>query len=386
MIPSTATIESVETLIVDVPTIRPHRLSVATMRSQALVIVRILMSDGTVGLGEGTTIGGLSYGEESPESIKINIDTYLAPLLVGRQLDSVQRMMAPVRQSAQGNRFAKCALETALFDATAKRLNVSLSTLLGGRQHDAISVAWTLASGDTSRDIAEAERMLEARRHCVFKLKIGSRTVADDVRHCAEIHRALGDAAHIRVDLNQAWSETQAVGGISMLADVGVALVEQPIAATNRRGLKRLTDLARVPIMADEALHGPADAFALASDHAADVFALKIAQSGGILAASDVAAIARAANIDLYGGTMLEGPIGTIATAHLCATFDSLAWGSELFGPLLLTEEILTEPLVYRDFLLHLPQGPGLGIALDDEKVARFRRKDPLSSTRATPH
>jgi muconate cycloisomerase len=386
MIPSTAIIESVETLIVDVPTIRPHRLSVATMRSQALVIVRVLLSDGTIGLGEGTTIGGLSYGEESPESIKVNIDTYLAPLLVGREMDSVSGMMAPLHKSAQGNRFAKCALETALFDATAKRLNVPLSMLLGGRQHDAISVAWTLASGDTARDIAEAETMLDTRRHRVFKLKIGNRTVADDVRHCADIQRALGDAAQIRVDLNQAWTETEALGGISMLADVGVALVEQPIAATNRRGLKRLTDLARVPIMADESLHGPADAFALAADHAADVFALKIAQSGGIMAASDVAAIARAANIDLYGGTMLEGPIGTIATAHLCATFDSLAWGSELFGPLLLTEEILTEPLVYRDFQLHLPTGPGLGITLDEAKIARFRRKDPRSSTQTTTH
>ncbi|WP_024903303.1 muconate/chloromuconate family cycloisomerase [Robbsia andropogonis] len=381
MIPSTATIDSVETLLLDVPTIRPHRLSVAVMRGQTLVIVRIRLSDGTIGLGEATTIGGLSYGEESPESIKVNIDTYLAPLLVGKEMGSVLKLMAPVRKSAQGNRFAKCALETALFDATAKRLNVPLSMLFGGAQHDALAVAWTLASGDTSRDIAEAEQMLEARRHCVFKLKIGARSVVDDVRHCAEIQRALGGGARIRVDLNQAWTETQAVSGIAMLADAGVELVEQPISASNRRGLKRLTDLARVPIMADEALHGTADAFALAVDHAADVFALKIAQSGGLLEAAHVAAIARAGNIDLYGGTMLEGPIGTIATAHLCATFDSLAWGSELFGPLLLTEEILTEPLVYKDFALHLPQGPGLGIVLDDEKVARFRRDGSRSST-----
>lgn len=386
MIPSTATIESVETLILDVPTIRPHRLSVAIMKGQALVIVRIRLSDGTVGLGEATTIGGLSYGEESPESIKVNIDTYLAPLLVGREIGSVSGLMAPLRKSAQGNRFAKCALETALFDATARRLNLPLSMLFGGSQHDAIPVAWTLASGDTSRDIAEAERMLESRRHHVFKLKIGARSMADDVRHCAEIHRALGDAARIRVDLNQAWTETQAVGGLSMLADAGVELVEQPIAAANHRGLKRLTDLARLPIMADESLHGPSDAFALARDHAADVFALKITQSGGLMAAADVAAIARAAHIDLYGGTMLEGPVGTIATAHLCATFDTLAWGSELFGPLLLTEEILTEPLVYQDFKLHLPQGPGLGITLDEEKVARFRRAGATSSTRPTSH
>ncbi|WP_222422995.1 hypothetical protein [Sphingobium sp. B2] len=68
------TINAIETIILDVPTIRPHVLSVATMQSQTIVIVRLLCSDGIVGFGEGTTIGGLSYGAESPESIKLTID------------------------------------------------------------------------------------------------------------------------------------------------------------------------------------------------------------------------------------------------------------------------------------------------------------------------
>jgi catechol 1,2-dioxygenase len=121
--------------------------------------------------------------------------------------------------------------------------------------------------------------------------------------------------------------------------------------------------------MADEALHGPTDAFSLASQRAADVFALKIAQSGGLGGAAQVASIARAAGIGLYGGTMLEGAVGTIASAHVFSTFGEMAWGTELFGPLLLTEEILTTPLDYRDFALHLPRGAGLGIALDNRIV-----------------
>jgi len=164
-----------------------------------------------------------------------------------------------------------------------------------------------------------------------------------------------------------------------MLADAGVELVEQPIAAANPAGLRRLTRLALLPVMADEALHGPDDAFALACDRAADVYALKIAQSGGLTEAARVAAIAQAARIDLYGGTMLEGAIGTIASAQLFSTFDTLAWGTELFGPLLLTEEILTQPLVYRDFMLHLPDGPGLGIEIDETKLARLRRDTTAS-------
>ncbi|MEA3103195.1 muconate/chloromuconate family cycloisomerase [Caballeronia mineralivorans] len=373
---TTVKIESVETLLVDVPTIRPHRLSVATMNCQTLVLVRIHCSDGISGVGEGTTIGGLAYGEESPESIKTNIDTYFAPLLKGLDATRPGAAMAKLRTLFQGNRFAKCAVETALFDAHAQRIGVPLSELFGGRVTDSVEVAWTLASGDTRRDIDEAEQMLDLRRHRVFKLKIGSRAVADDLAHVVAIKQALSERGDVRVDVNQAWSESDSIWALPRFADAGVSLVEQPISAANHAGLKRLTDLAHVPIMADEALHGPADAFALASNQSADVFAVKIAQSGGLLGAASVASIALAAHIDLYGGTMLEGAVGTIASAQLFSTFGSLKWGTELFGPLLLTEQILTEPLRYEDFSLHLPQGPGLGITLDWERIERLRR-DP---------
>ena len=85
-------------------------------------------------------------------------------------------------------------------------------------------------------------------------------------------------------------------------------------------------------------------------------------------------AIAEAANIELYGGTMLEGAIGTIASAHAFSTFHALEWGTELFGPLLITEEILETPLRYENFELQIPQGPGLGITLDEDRIQFFNR------------
>ena len=368
-------IERVEVLILDVPTIRPHQLSVATMRQQTMVLVRIRCGDGIVGWGEASTIGGLAYGEESPESMRANIETYMAPILAGADAANPAARMNDLRSRLQGNRFALCALETALFDAQARRLGVPLSALFGGRVRDSLPIAWTLASGDPARDIDEAERMLDLRRHNVFKLKIGKRPVRADAAHVAAIKRALGDRASVRVDVNQAWSETDAVLGMRLLHDAGADLVEQPIAAANHDGMRRLRAMNLVPLMADEALHGPLDAFRLAAGRAADVFAVKITQSGGLTGAQHVAAIAQAADVALYGGTMLEGAIGTIASAQLFATFPSLAWGTELFGPLLLTEEILATPLEYADFALRLPAGPGLGIELDDDKIARLRRR-----------
>jgi muconate cycloisomerase len=104
------------------------------------------------------------------------------------------------------------------------------------------------------------------------------------------------------------------------------------------------------------------------------VFSIKIAQSGGLFAAKRVQAVADAAGVALYGGTMLEAGIGTLASAHVFATFPKLPFGTELFGPLLLTEEILGEPLTYRDFELVVPSTAGLGIELDEERIDFFRR------------
>lgn len=370
----TIMIEAIETILADVPTIRPHKLSVATMNTQTLVLVRIRCADGIEGWGEATTIGGLAYGEESPESIKINIDTHIAPLLIGQDASRVAACMARVRKTIQGNRFAKCAIETALLDAQARRLGIPLSELLGGRVREALPVAWTLASGDTAKDIAEAQQMLAARRHNIFKLKIGAHSVARDVAHVLAIKRALGDDVSVRVDVNMAWTELDAVRGIAALEAGGVDLIEQPVRAELVAAMSRLAQRFAVPIMADEALQGPFDAQSMARAVAADVFAVKICQSGGLVPAKLVGDVASLMGISLYGGTMLEGAIGTAASAHLFSTFASLDFGTELFGPLLLTREILKEPLVYRDFMLQVPTGPGLGIDIDMHKLAEVRR------------
>jgi muconate cycloisomerase len=367
-----ATIERIETCLVDLPTIRPHKLSVATMHGQTLMLVKVFCSDGVVGIGEGTTIAGMAYGPESPESMKLAIDAYLAPAAIGRDATRVQDTMAYIGKLVKVNHFAKSALETALLDAHGKRLNVSVSELLGGRRRERLPVAWTLASGDTAKDIAEAERIIDARRHKVFKLKIGAKELRTDIAHVAQIKRELGDRGAVRVDVNMAWSETQAAWAIPALADAGCELVEQPVASA--AALARLMRRFPVALMADEILQGPDSAFEIAKHAGADVFAIKIEQSGGLFAAQRVAAIADAAGIELYGGTMLEGAVSTVASAHLFASFANLQWGTELFGPLLITEEILTQPLDYSDFELTVPSGPGLGIELDEDKLRRFTR------------
>lgn len=368
-------IESLEAIIVDLPTIRPHKLAMHTMQQQTLVILRIRCADGIEGIGEATTIGGLAYGNESPESIKTNLDAHFAALLIGQDACNINAAMQRIDRSIRGNTFARSAVETALLDAQGKRLGLPVSELLGGRVRDSLEVAWTLASGDTSKDIAEAEQMLDCRRHRIFKLKIGAGEVRKDLAHVIAIKQALGESASVRIDVNQAWDEAVALRACQILGDNGIDLIEQPISRNNRSGQVRLARRSPAPIMADESIESVEDAFNLARDGAAPVFALKIAKNGGPRAVLRTASIAEAAGIGLYGGTMLEGSVGTIASAHAFVTLSKLAWETELFGPLLLTEEIVSEPPVYRNFHLEVPRLPGLGLTLDEERLAHFRRK-----------
>lgn len=377
-------IDQIETMILDIPTIRGHVLSMATMRTQTAVLVRIAFADGSEGIGEGTTIGGLSYGAESPESIRSAIDTYIAPALIGRNGDDVNGSIQLIDRLAKGNRIAKAAVEIALWDGLGKRLGVSVAQLFGGAVHDRLPVAWTLASGNSDTDIAEALEMVESRRHNIFKLKIGKRDVKDDVAHVARIKAAVGDAASVRVDVNTAWSLQDARWGLRGLQEVGCELVEQPVPARHRKAMAELTASYEIAVMADEALNGPEDALEVAATKAADVFAVKVAQSGGLKRASEVVAIAEAAGLGLYGGTMLETGLGTAAALQLFATVETLDWGTELFGPLLLTEDILARPIAYRDFCVEIPKGPGIGVMLDIDKISFFRRDGGQSRKAAT--
>lgn len=365
-------IAKVQSWILRIPTIRAHTLSVATMHDQRLVILEITDSEGRTGIGEATTIGGLAYTEESPDSIKLTIDKYLVDHLLGRPVDPALTM-PPINKAIVGNYFAKNAVEIALFDLLGQFTEKPISDLLGTRNKDALPVAWTLASGDTTIDIAEGRAMIEARRHRIFKLKIGKRYWREDVEHVGTIVDALGDETSIRVDVNQAWSRQTASQAIPALAEAGVELIEQPLDGTDYEGARELRALSKAVIMADEALRGGVhQARQVIRHEAADVLSLKIAQTGGLTACREVASLAMGAGLALYGGTMLEGSVGTIASAQLFATLPDFAWGTELFGPLLLTHDIVNEPPVYRDFALQVPAKPGLGVTLNHAVIDEF--------------
>jgi muconate cycloisomerase len=133
--------------------------------------------------------------------------------------------------------------------------------------------------------------------------------------------------------------------------------------------MSRLTGATRAWVMADESVR----TLAVAQLHAADVIVVKVPKLGGIAAARDVAAVARGAGLRCYAGGTMETSIGTSAAAQVFGTVPELA-GSDLIGPIMRTEDVVTEPLAVRNGRLPMLDGPGLGVQLDEDKMRHFAR------------
>ncbi|MFI9531799.1 muconate/chloromuconate family cycloisomerase [Nocardia fusca] len=365
---------SIETRILDVPLIRPHKFATTSMDAQPLLLVAITTSCGVTGYGEGVVPGGPWWGGESVETMQAVVERYMAPVLIGRRVDDITGIMADIERVVAGARFAKAAIDVALHDAWARCLGVPVHTLLGGAFRTGVDVTWALGSAPVEEIIAEAREKIENREHFSFKLKMGALDPATDTGRVLRVTEALAGQAGVRVDINARWDRLTALRHLPELADGGVELIEQPTPGEQLEVLAELNALLPIPVMADESVHTPHDALEIARRGAADVLAVKTTKCGGLRRSREVVAVARAAGLACHGATSIEGPIGTAASLHFACAEPGIDFGTELFGPLLLRAELLQEPLHYADGRLHLPTGPGLGVELNMDAVQRWTR------------
>lgn len=365
-------VRSIETFIVDIPLRRVHKLSRAVLTHQSYLIVRLTTGDGIQGIGEATVPGGPWWSGESVEAMRALFLGHIAPLLEGRDIFSANAIMAEIDRVAFANAALKSAVETALLDAAARTLSIPMSSLFGGRVAEALPVLWVLATGEMEADIAEAQEKLSERLHRRFKIKVGRGEAGEDARRAAETANAIGCPCSI--DLNEAWSFADTARAQAILDGSGVDILEQPLPRADLPGLADLARRSGLAIMADESACSPSDMIAIIRERAASYVSLKISKSGGPSRMLSIARMAQAAGINLFGGTALDSSIGTAANLQCCSTLP-LAGGTELFMPLLLADDILTEPLTYRDFCVEVPAGAGLGVTIDEAKLRHYERK-----------
>ena len=368
-------IKQVSTELLDIPIKRPHQFSTVKVSLKSFVLIKIELSNGLIGIGEGTT-PGIWWNGESVETMKLVIDQYIAPLLIDKELTYLEHLLQTMNRQIRANPFAKATVEMALFDALGKTYQVPVHQLLGSLNQDKIAVRWALASGTEDGDIQEAKGYIEANKFVNFKTKSGMELPEEDVKRNIRIAEGIGSVSSIGIDPNGSWDRITTMKWMPRFFEAGIDFLEQPLAPHDIEGAAMLVDMKQVPVMADEGLATVQDAFLLAKEQAANIFSLKIHKSGGMRNTLKIAGIAEAAGISCFGGTSLESSIGTAAGLHAFASIPNLDYGSELFGPSWLADDPVKNPLHIEDGYIHVPEKPGLGVELDDEKVAKYRRKE----------
>lgn len=371
---SDLTIAKVETRLLDVPLFRPHGFATYTATAQPILLVSVTLDGGVTGYGEGVVPGGPWWGGESAETMKVIIDGHLAPIMEGRQVNELAGIMADFEKSVANMRFAKAACDIAMHDAWARALDIPVRDLLGGRVRDEIDVTWALGVLPLDEAVTEVEERIEQYGHKSFKLKMGSGDPAVDTARIAQLSQNLGGKVGLRIDVNARWDRITALQHLPKLAEAGVELFEQPTPAHDLATLREITRRIGVPVMADESVCSPADALAVVREEAADVIAIKTTKLGGLQESKKTVAIAEAAGLACHGATSLEGPFGTAASIHFACATKGISFGSELFGPMLLKESYTTTDLEYVDGVVKLPEGPGLGLEPDWDKINHFTR------------
>lgn len=367
-------IQRIETWLAEIPTRRPHKLSFGVVTRLQYVLVRVTSQDGVYGWGEAAVLGGPTWSEESAESIYATVTEYLAPLLLGDDAARLETLRTAWDARVRGNAFAKAAVEMALVDLRARSLEIPAASLLGGVVRDRVELSWSLAGRSVDEDIAEASRMM-ADGHRIFKIKVGNRPLREDLDRLRAIREGLGPQARLRVDVNQGWTRREAFAALDDVARVHPDFLEQPLRREDVEGLALLQARCPVPLMADESVTTLREAVDLIQRNAVRAFSLKVTKHGGLIPTLHVAAVARAMDVGCYVGCMIETGIGTAAYAHLCAALPALDYGCELFGPLLLAEDIVVRPVAYEPGYVLVPQGPGLGVDVDARQLDAWTRK-----------
>jgi muconate cycloisomerase len=334
------------------------------------VILEVVTEGGITGWGEASpwpVFTGIAEGNAAA------LHVHLRPHLIGRDPVQVEKHLNSAGKVLVGHNEAKAALETALLDITGQISGLTVAELVGGRQRDEIPLSFSVANPDFAKDLDDVAA-LYADGVRLFKLKTGFADHAFDVRRLQTLRERYGDGVSLRVDYNQGLPAFDALRRIRDLEAFAPTFIEQPVKMHERAAMAEITRAVDTPIMADESVFDPREALLGVEMRIADIFALKIMKSGGIRRGLEVATIARAAGIEVYGGCMFETGVAHAAGAHMMAAVPDLLLGCEFYMSTYYAEEdILTEPFPVKNGKVRLPTAPGLGVSVDPDKLAKYR-------------
>ena len=352
---------------VAVPFRRDETWAFGRRRGLISVLVEVDTDAGVTGLGEASAYPAAPIVVQTLCSIE--------PLVLGEDPFRIERLVKRVdvvgtwhHMRAQSPALA--AVECACWDIVGKVCGQPLVNLFGGRFHDRVPYFWYV-SGDTPEDVKEAARAGGAAGFTTFYLKVGSPRPADDVERVAALRDGAGPDALIRVDANEAWSPGTAIRVIGELSRYGVELAEQPTSGRNLAEMAYVRSRVDVPLLANEASWTRYDQLQVIRAGAADVLSVDQQMDGGLLNLKRSAGLCEAAGLPVLKHSLGELGVAQTAGLHVLAATPNVLHASQSYAALL-AGDVIGAPPEYVRGALAPPEGPGLGVTLDRDAVARY--------------
>jgi len=351
------------------PLRKPVHFALATMHVSEHVLVEVVTDDGLVGTADAPSRPWSGFYGESQASIVHAIDKWFAPALIGLDPFAIERVWS-LLSLVEHNNAAKAALDVALHDIMGQALGLSCRRLLGG--WDAALRMVYICGGGPPEAVAEEALAIHARTGInAFKLKIGIDPRQDEAM-LTKVRALLPDAS-LNLDGNQGLSAQDAMRVLDAAAANGIDWAEEPCSVHDRAGRRRVAAASRVPILGDESCRTPEEAMREIVDQSVHLVAIKTARTGFSLSRQILGA-ATAARAGAVVASHADSGVGLIAGWHFAAAHRATQrWPTELSFHLHYADDVLAAPLAISGGTMALPETPGLGIAIDREKLARYR-------------
>ncbi len=360
-------IKKIELLHLKIPFKIPFRHFLAARDFNDTLVAKVTLDNGTIGYGEGVPRKYLTQ-----ETIATDLrNAKILKQLINKELaiDTLEDFVTRYARHKKYNALLSAA-ELGILDALYRTKKQAISRLIGKVKHTTIYYSGIISSDSLLKVVALA---YEFRRRKVKQVKIKVGTQHDEKR-VKLVRKILGERIDLRVDANCAWTAKQAVEHIRKLAKYNISAVEQPVKASDLKGLKLMRQHIDIPIIVDESLINMQDAEKLLE--CADIYNIRISKCGGLLNSLAIYNFAKKHKKRVMLGCQVgETGILTAAGRALASCLD-LKYAEGSYNRFLLKRDIVKENLTVReDFSAPSLRGNGLGVEINQRILNSYVKR-----------
>ena len=332
------------------------------------VIVKATTDEGLVGWGEACSGANLASVEEALRA--------MAPFVLGRSPWSSEAIRADLWHKGiwmfrkPTASFAYAGIDMALWDICGKASNQPLYNLFGGKVRDSADYFFYLARGTAESLVAQCRDGI-GRGYRVFYLKVGL-DIEGEYEMVRIVRETIGPERRLRLDANGAWTVNQAIRNLDLLDQFHIDFIEQPVMPDPVAGMQEVRARTRVAVCANEGMWTAEDAYQQITRRTADVYCFSPYWVGSLAQFQRLSRVAAMEGLQVCKHTHGEFGIAAAAAHHIVLTLPNIVDGNQQTAQMM-CDDVLKTPLpIAHGPEWGVPEGAGLGIEVDEEKVRRY--------------